>query len=71
VKELAISIVIPTRNHPELLACCLTSLQQAQSPKEAWEVLIMDNSDEIFRSKNLGVVNSFANAHFRYVSMTD
>lgn len=37
------SIIIPTRNRPEALAHCLTSLTDLDFPEDAWEVIVVDD----------------------------
>jgi glycosyltransferase involved in cell wall biosynthesis len=63
------SIIIPTRNRPDLLMGCLQALSLAQTPKMEWEVLVMDNSDERFRVENKPICDSFSNPRYRYVPM--
>jgi glycosyltransferase involved in cell wall biosynthesis len=67
--EIRHTIIIPTRNHPELLKRCLEALSKARSTKYGWEVLIMDNSDPSRRGENESVVNSFSDQRFQYVQM--
>ena len=64
------SIIIATRNHPNLLNRCLAALSRVQPPSEGWEVLVMDNSEKRLRVDNAQVVDSLHEPRFRYVSMT-
>jgi cellulose synthase/poly-beta-1,6-N-acetylglucosamine synthase-like glycosyltransferase len=63
------SIIIPTHNRPDLLLSCLTALDQAQTPPGNWEVLVMDNSDAVYRDENRRISESFSASHYRYVPM--
>jgi len=64
-----ISIVIPTSNHPELLKRSLAALDRACAPHGAWEVLVVDNSGEAFRSQNAKATAAFNQERFRYCPM--
>lgn len=48
---------------------CLGNLRQATPRVDSWEVLVMDNSEDIFRVQNAAVVASFQDTRFRYVPM--
>jgi len=52
------SIVIPTKDRPELLAACLTGLSQLDYPRENYEVLVVDDGSE---SSMFGVCEQFLN----------
>jgi len=65
------SVIIPTSNHPSLLHRCLATLRKAKRPTAEYEVLVMDNSEEAYRSENLLVTASFNDDRFRYVPMED
>ncbi len=65
------SNVIPTRNHPERLATCLSSIMEARNSSWEYEVLVMDNSDYHVRAANAHVVESCADSRFRYLPMTE
>ena len=65
------SIVIPTRNDPARLESCLGSILEARSRSWDYEVLVMDNSDEVYREAIAAAVSTCADARVRYVVMTD
>jgi len=63
------SVVIPTRNHPGSLRETLTSLAVAEHPTDAWEVVVVDNSDDDLKPATRAAVEAFDESHFRYVAM--
>jgi len=63
------SVVIPTRNHPQRLAKCLTSLLEAGAEPGRCEILVMDNSDKDVRAENAAVVAAFPDDVVRHVRM--
>ena len=65
------SVVIPTRNDPVRLASCLGSILEARSGSWDYEVLVMDNSDEVYRQANALAVASCADTRVRHVDMVD
>lgn len=67
--DIAYSTIIPTSNHPELLTRCLLALCKVNPPAKEWEVLVIDNSEERFKTANAQVVASFQESRFRYVTM--
>ena len=63
------SVVVPTRNHAASLRSTLASLAKAVHPTEAWEVVVVDNSDDPERVSTRATVSSLGDDHFRYVPM--
>jgi GT2 family glycosyltransferase len=53
------------------LESCLGSILEARSRSWDYEVLVMDNSDEVYREAIAAAVSTCADARVRYVVMTD
>ena len=58
------SIIIPTRNRPDLFKLCLFSVL-FQSFQD-FEIIISDNSDHTYSVKNIDIVNKFNNERIKY-----
>ena len=43
MNEMRYSIIIPTLNRASILKKCLEYLQNIESPKYGWEILVVDN----------------------------
>lgn len=68
-RNIQYSIVIPTSNHPELLARCLSALIKADQPTFAWEALVIDNSSDQLKPLNANVVGDLGDKRFKYFSV--
>ena len=66
-RYIAHSVVVPTRNHAESLRGTLASIAAAVHPTDAWETVVVDNSDDRLKTSTQAVVSSFDHDHFRYV----
>lgn len=63
------SVVIATRDNAVSLQQTLASLATAVHPTDAWEVIVVDNSDDATKASTLAAVRSFGDYHLRYVPM--
>jgi glycosyltransferase involved in cell wall biosynthesis len=53
-----ISVIIPTANQPALLRRCLDHLSRCRHDGIAWEIVVVDNSEDRFRAENKMAVQS-------------
>ena len=63
------TVIIPTCNHPDLLRRSLAKLLQVDDPPCDWEVLVMDNSEEIYRARDEAVVREIGVPRIRRIEM--
>jgi glycosyltransferase involved in cell wall biosynthesis len=63
------SMVIPTRNNAAMLRRCLAALMESARKTAAWEVLVIDNSDDDRKSETEAAVKEYGAADVRYAPM--
>lgn len=62
-----VSVIIPTKNRPELLSRVLSALYR-QRPRVD-EIVVVDTSDSLFQGKTSTIVNSFPSGTIRYLKL--
>jgi glucosyl-dolichyl phosphate glucuronosyltransferase len=70
MREIHYSVIIPTSNHPGLLARCISALLNTKKPLGGWEILIIDNSnDNQLMTENRKISEKTESSQVRYFSM--